>query len=244
MPRDSHAEARLSGLRPIGIVVAVEAERAILRKVTRRWVGLIPHVAVSGMGQTAAARAAERLIANGVSGLMSFGYAGAICPSLRRGTVVIADEVETETGRRHTTDPVWRQHLAGVLDRQSGLRVGRFVSVQQVAASPDHKRRLAEHSRALAVDMESGAVAEVAKRHGLPFIAVRAIVDEAHHAVPRAVSGAVDEAGRTRPWRIAWPLLKRPAEIAAVFALARGAEAADRSLSDVCRAAGPRFGLV
>jgi len=241
------AGARLSGppsLRPVGIVVAVEAERTILRKVTKSWAGLVPRIIVSGMGQTAAAAAAEQLAESGVCGLMSFGYAGAIRPGLRRGTVVIAEEVHDGEGRRYATDTAWRQQLAGVLGSHENVRTGAFVSVAAVASSPSQKAKLADLSEAVAVDMESAAIAGVAEHHAIPFIALRAIVDEAHHTVPSAVSHAVDASGRTRPWRLALPLLRRPAEIAALLTLARGADAADKALSEACRLAGPGFGLV
>jgi hopanoid-associated phosphorylase len=231
-------------LRPIGILVAVDTEHTILRKVMRAWSGLAPTIAVSGMGPEAAERTAETLAAGGVCGLMSFGYAGAIREDLKRGTVIIAEEVRTETGSAFATDPAWRLQLAEALAGQMGVRFGSLLSLRAVAASPAEKRRHAESSDAIAVDMESAAVAKVARRHGLPFIAIRAIVDEAHHCVPKAAAAAVDPHGRSRPWRAAMPLLKEPAQIGALVMLARGASAADRSLADICRLVGPGFGLV
>ncbi|MGE0213790.1 MAG: hypothetical protein AB7S41_19040 [Parvibaculaceae bacterium] len=230
--------------RPVGIVVAVEAERAILRKVMRSWAGLVPSVTVSGMGQAAAEGAAEGLAAGGVCGLMSFGYAGAIRSGLRRGTIIIADQVQTEDGELFSSDADWRGELERSLASRAGVTVGSFLSLGQVADSPAEKRRLATRFNALAVDMESAAVARVAARHGLPFIALRAIVDEAHHWVPSAAAAAVDRHGRSRPWRVALPLLRQPAQIGALMTLARGAGAADRSLADACRLAGPGFGLL
>lgn len=230
--------------RPVGLIVAVNSEAAILRKVMRSWVGLVPHVEVSGMGHAAAARAAERLAGRGVSGLMSFGYAGAIRPGIRRGAVVVADSVEAHDGEHYETDSYWRAELAQALSGLADIRVGSFKSVRQVVSTATDKHHLAGRTSALAVDMESGAIAGVARRYGLPFIAVRAIVDEAHHAVPAIVSGAVDHTGRTRAWRIAWPLVKDPGQLKALIALAKGADAANRALLEVCRRAGPGFRLV
>lgn len=230
--------------RPVGLIAAVDSEGAILRRMMRSWAGLAPYVEISGMGQRAAEKAAERLVARGVSGLMSFGYAGALKPGIRRGAVVVAEAIETPEGGRHETDSYWRAGLAEALSELSDVRFGSFLSVREVVASPGHKRRLASRSDAMAVDMESGAIASVARRHGLPFIAVRAIVDEAHHSVPAALSGAIDKRGRTQAWRMAWPLIKRPGQIAALLSLAKGADAANRALLDVCRLAGPGFRLV
>lgn len=231
-------------LQPVGILVAVDTEHGILRRVMRTWSGLVPTIAVSGMGQPAAELAASRLAESGVRGLMSFGYAGAIRHDLRCGTVIVADEVRTEAGSVFATDPAWRRQLAAALGEHNRVKVGSLLSLKAVATSPEEKRRLAESSGAVAVDMESAAVAKVASLHGLPFIAIRAIVDEAHHCVPAAAAAAVDAEGRSRPWRIAGPLLKKPSQIGPLLQLARGASAADRSLTDVCRLAGPGFGLV
>lgn len=229
---------------PVGLIAAVDSEGAILRRIMRSWVGLVPHLEVSGMGQRAAERAAERLVARGVSGLLSFGYAGALRPGIRRGTVVVADVIETPDGIRHETDSYWRNELAQALAGRTDIQVGGFLSVHEVVSSPGHKRRLADRSSAVAVEMESGAVAKVAARHGLPFIAVRAIVDEAHHSVPAALAYAVDDRGRTQPWRMALPLLRRPGQLRALLQMARGADAANRALLAVCRLAGPGFRLV
>jgi hopanoid-associated phosphorylase len=230
--------------RPLGIVVAVDTEHAILRKAMASWPhSAVPSVAVSGMGQEAAGRAAERLAASGIRGLMSFGYAGAIRPGLRRGTLLIAEDVQDDQGTSFPCDAAWRQALRGALAGHADVTAGSFLSVGTVVSSPQEKARLAAGSRSPAVDMESAAVARVAGRHGLPFLTLRAIVDEAHHAVPKAASAAVDAQGRSRPWRIVLPLLRQPSQIKGLLMLARGARAADRSLAEACRLAGPGFGL-
>jgi hypothetical protein len=88
---------------------------------------------------------------------------------------------------------------------------------------------------AAAVDMESVAVGEVAERHGLPFIAVRVIVDSATDVLPRAVAAAADNEGHLQIWRLIGALALAPNELAPLIRLARRYRAANRSLAAIAR---------
>ena len=70
----------------MGVVTALRSERRVL---DRRH----DHVRLSGMGAGNASAAAEALVAEGVSALVSFGLAGGLDPTLPSGSLVIADEV-------------------------------------------------------------------------------------------------------------------------------------------------------
>jgi adenosylhomocysteine nucleosidase len=85
---------------------------------------------------------------------------------------------------------------------------------------------------AVAVDMESSAVAQSARTHGLPFIAVRAIVDTAKDVVPPAVSAA-SESGQVRIGRLLLGLLRSPSDLMPLLRLARRYNAATGSLQAV-----------
>jgi adenosylhomocysteine nucleosidase len=85
---------------------------------------------------------------------------------------------------------------------------------------------------ACAVDMESSAVAQVAAAHGVPFIAVRVIVDTARDGIPPAVAGA-SRAGTLRMGQLILGLIRAPLQIAALLRLARRYRLAMRSLQAV-----------
>ena len=80
--------------------------------------------------------------------------------------------------------------------------------------------------------MESSAVAQVAESYGVPFIAVRVIVDTARDAIPPAVAGA-SHAGKVRLGRLILGLLRSPAQIGSLLRLARRYRVALRSLRAV-----------
>jgi hypothetical protein len=60
------------------------------------------------------------------------------------------------------------------------------------------KRALFDRTKALAVDMETAAVARAANQSGLPFFAFRIICDPANVSVPEALFRCVDEKGKPR----------------------------------------------
>jgi hypothetical protein len=80
--------------------------------------------------------------------------------------------------------------------------------------------------------MESSAVAQVAEAHGVPFIAVRVIVDTASDGIPQAVAGA-SRAGKLRTGRLILGLMGSPLQIASLLRLARRYRVALRSLQAV-----------
>jgi hypothetical protein len=99
----------------------------------------------------------------------------------------------------------------------------------ETRAAKDEARR---RTGAAAVDMESSAVAQVADAHGVPFIAVRVIVDTAADSIPPAVARA-SQAGKVRFGRLILGLVRSPLQIAALLHLVRRYRAAMRSLEAV-----------
>ncbi|HYW93813.1 MAG TPA: hypothetical protein VFA95_15360 [Gammaproteobacteria bacterium] len=186
---------------------------------------------VAGVGQLRAGRAADALADAGASRLVSCGFAGGLDPGLRPGEVVLAGTVICPGGETLPTDPGWQDWLAGRLE---GVRRGALLSVAAPVAERAARQRLHQAHAALAVDMESAAVARVAARRGLPFAALRVVLDPAQMSLPDAALSALDPAGRLRAGRLAGSLLRSPAQVVPLLRLAlytRHAEAALRGLA-------------
>ena len=98
------------------------------------------------------------------------------------------------------------------LTRRSADRGGTLLTAGAPIATVAAKQAAFRETGAVAVDMESAAVAQLAALHALPFIAVRVIVDTATDAVPPAVEAA-SRAGRLRMRRLVWGLMLAPAEL-------------------------------
>ena len=179
-------------------------------------------VAIGGGTTVGAARMVRRLIEAGATGIVSFGLAGGLDPRLPAGALMVANAV-TVNGDVLPTDPT--------LNARWGGSTGHLcLGLDRVIVSADEKRRLSQASGAAVVDMESGAVATIAGAAGVPFAVVRAVCDPAHRTLPPAALVALDAAGRLVGARLAMSILRRPAQLRALIALARDAALARRAL--------------
>lgn len=198
----------------IGIVVGLGAEARIARRMGRVLIG---NGTVIGAEQTA-----DRLIGENVRMLLSFGLAGGLDPGLRPGALVVPREVHAE-GERFSTDP-------DILDVLGGATVDLQLAHPEIARSIATKRRLWQQTGAAAIDMESGAVARVARRYGLPFAVLRVVCDPAEHSLPHAASVALDHAGAIRLPKVLASIAAAPWQIPALITLACDAAVALRAL--------------
>lgn len=221
----------------VGVVAALEAEARTLGIAVRRRDGLSSLgdgalLAISGMGSALAAIAARHLVDAGAAALMSFGLAGGLDPSLSAGTVVLPSEIIARGGARFPTSTSWREQLTGAIAKLRPVSGGSLLtSVAAIGAVADKAAAFRE-TGAVAVDLESAAVAEVAAAHHLPFIAVRVIVDTAADMLPPAVMAASD-GGHVNVRRLLGGLAAAPLDLLALIRLARAYRTATRSLAAV-----------
>jgi adenosylhomocysteine nucleosidase len=225
-------------LKSIGIVSALAAEARTLGPAVRQGAELRrltdgALLAVSGIGEGAAAAAARRLALAGAAALVSFGMAGGLDPVLVCGAVLLPEEVVSPNGAAVlATASEWRQRLRAALPSSCIACGGRLLTSGQPVASPDAKAAAWRESRAAAVDMESAAIAQVAKQAGLPFIALRVIVDTASDRLPPAVIAA-SGGGELRLGRLFAALLRAPGDVGGLIRLAARYRIAMRVLAAV-----------
>jgi adenosylhomocysteine nucleosidase len=186
-------------------------------------------LALSGIGRAAAAAAAQALVDAGVSALMTFGMAGGLDPKLQSGSVVIPREVISSDGARYPACRAWREQVAAAISALCAVSEGNLLTSTHAIETPADKAAAFRSTGAAAVDMESAAVAEIAAKHNLPFIAVRVIVDTASDMLPRAVVAA-SRAGRVHFARLLGGLILAPRQIASLIRLSQRYRIAMRSL--------------
>jgi len=227
----------------VGVVCALASEARHLRH------SEAIRVALSGMGGAAATQSARGLAEAGAEALVSFGMAGGLDPSLVPGTIFLPSEVVSIDGSVVATDQSWREQLGARVgqggadaagpDVPGALRLvtsGRLLTTAKAVGAAADKTLLFKQTGAAAVDMESLAIAEVARSRGLPFIAVRVIVDAASDTLPRAVTAAADNEGHLKIGRLLGALARTPGELPALVRLGQRYRAANRSLAAVARA--------
>lgn len=168
-----------------------------------------------------AAQAAAALLAGGAAALVSFGVAGGLSRKLQPGDLVLAETVVLPDGSVLPADPRLRARLAH-LSCHGGAVVGSDVPVLTPAA----KRALRHATGGMAVDMESHVVARAAAAAGVPFLAVRAILDAADEAVPQLALAGMGEDGRSHALPVMAGLLRQPWQLPALLRLSRRMNAA------------------
>jgi hopanoid-associated phosphorylase len=199
-------------------------------------------VTVCATGPMALAKRLDTLLAapgQACGGIVSFGSAGGLDPALAPGTCVLASAVLSARGCIGTDHDWMRALLACLPHAFTGALAAASAPVDSVAA----KARLWQRSGALAADMESHVAALAAQRHGLPFAALRVVLDPAWRALPPAATAGLRADGAVALWPVLRALAARPGQVAQLAVLAADLRIARRALRGARALAGPAFSL-
>jgi adenosylhomocysteine nucleosidase len=126
-----------------------------------------------------------------IRGVISFGVAGGLDPTLKSGDVVVATEVMAGDTRWLAGLALNEQLIASVGLANRRIVRGRLAGAEQVVAARHVKAALHSETGAAAVDMESHIAADYAAKAGLPFAALRVISDPATRALPPLAMAAI-----------------------------------------------------
>lgn len=215
-PRRDGTERRA----PIAVGAALDWELRALRRALernaetvvpfgpRQWQTRIGSRAIvvyqTGVGLKSARRSTRELIARVHPTLIiNSGCAGGLAASLRSGDLIAPSRIvgPEPAVEEWPTSPIVRRELIRI-----GTALARARSTDDAIAtsrSPlldrSAKTSLASQSGAIAVDMESSGVAEVAAAGNAHFASLRAILDPVHSATPN-LQGLLDH-GRLSPLR-------------------------------------------
>ena len=167
----------------------------------------------AGMGAHNASQAAQALIAADVDALVSWGVAGALDPGLVSGDTVLPVQVRDSEQHVYAADHAWHAALKSRLEQQRLFADGTILSVQDVQHDVRSKSDLHQATQALAVDMESAAVARVAQNANKPFVVVRTIFDSMSMRIPASSTNATDQYGQVSIPKLVSGLIRKPAEV-------------------------------
>jgi adenosylhomocysteine nucleosidase len=169
-------------------------------------------VVLAGAGRARAAKAAEALITgHAPQWVLSAGFAGGLDARLRRYDLLLADHVLDMGGNQWTID---MQTDPAALAAAPHVHVGRLLTADHVVRTPDEKQSLGRQYHALAVDMETFAVAEVCRRHRARFLAVRVVNDPADEELPHDVEHLLAQrSGAARLGAALGAIWRRPASL-------------------------------
>lgn len=205
----------------LGVVTGLQAEARWLQHA-----GFM--VQVGGGAPAGAKRAAQKLVAQGAEALLSFGLAGGLQPGLQPGTILVPASVITPVGD-YACNPALMAFLGGTTP-------GALLAGAVIAATVKDKAALYQRYGAVALDLESGAVAEIAAQNTLPFAVLRAVTDPAERPLPPAALVALKEDGSLDIPRLIGSLLRQPRQIPGLITVGQDAKAARRNLLERLKA--------
>jgi len=169
--------------------------------------------------------------------VVSFGLCGALDPALKLGDLLIGEAVADGTDC-YAADAPWAARIAGLLPT---ARLARFASAERPVASAADKAALRQSTGAAAVDLESFAVAKLARWFGVPFAVVRAVSDAADRALPPAAQVGLGVDGRPAIGPVFASLRANPWQIGALIRTALEAEDGFHALERARQLLGPRL---
>ena len=151
-----------------------------------------------------------------IRGVISFGVAGGLDPTLKSGDVVVATEVLAGDNRWLTGLTLNEELIASVaLGRRRVVRGG-LAGAEQILSARSLKAALHLETGAAAVDMESHIAAAYAAEAGLPFAALRVISDPASRALPPLALAAIKPNGDIDLRKVLRGLARNPATLRAL----------------------------
>jgi adenosylhomocysteine nucleosidase len=197
----------------IGIIVAMASEAKALQNKTGRFLGEIPFtVRVASPGLEDAEKVATRLLSEGHGFFISWGVGGGLDPSLGPGRLLISQQVITISGQILEFSGDLGKRIGDTLKPLNPI-VGRITSSEKPVVSPMEKAKLRNTSNAVAVDMESIAVAKIANKNNCGFLCIRSIVDSANFEIPSSALAGMDSEGGRVMLQVIRQLACRPKEL-------------------------------
>jgi len=165
-----------------------------------------------------------------IRGVISFGVAGGLDPSLRSGDIVVATEVMAGDTRWLAGLSLTEQQIAGIaLGRRRVVRGG-LAGVEEVVVGQACKAALRSVTGAAAVDMESHIAAAYASENDLPFAALRVISDPASRALPALARAAIKPNGDIDLRKVLSGIVRNPRALRALVSTGIDFNRALRSL--------------
>ena len=148
------------------------------------------------------------------------GCAAALSPGLSPGDLILANSVISAEGESIALDNIWYKQVKTALEKLSlecktkfTLRNGDLLESKVLVAKSTDKQLLHQKNRAVALDMESVAIAKVARKQNIPFLAIRAIADPVSIDLPNAVSYALNDQGDVQLFKLLTFLCLHPKKI-------------------------------
>ena len=177
-------------------------------------------IAIAGVGQEHATIAARTLLRQGAVALLSWGVAGSLNSQLSPGNIILPKQICLENGDALSVNLDWHLQVSKLLTPHINFSTAKLLESPSIVSSAVQKKYLGSLSSAVAVDMESYSLAQVA-HNKVPFLVMRAIVDAVDQNLPKFVQIAQTINGRLNVVKLLQHFLHHPQEIVPLMQLGR-----------------------
>jgi adenosylhomocysteine nucleosidase len=167
-----------------------------------------------------------------VERLVVLGVAGGLSPRLETGALILAARVREGAGEAPPPDPAWRERALA-----SGRAVaGTVVTAEFILPYPAMKAalwRTLPGGGPAAVDLETAVYARIAARRGIPYLAVRAVLDPAEEELPLDFNLCRRADGRVSRGQVMRRTVFRPRRFGELVRLRRRVQFCSQRLADL-----------
>ncbi len=179
-------------------------------------------VVTTGVGCKAASRATlDYVRSRQPQWVISAGFAGGLNEDLHRGHVLMADRIARADQEELAVGLTFAKDS---LAETPGVHVGRLLTVDRIVHAVADKKELGRQKDALAVDMETWAVAHQCQQEKVRFLSVRIISDPVNEELPPYLQRLVETESRSAQLGAAvGALFKKPSSIKEMWRLKESA---------------------
>jgi adenosylhomocysteine nucleosidase len=223
-----------------GIVVALPEELSTLtsKKIDKGCCVFITDtivLAYSGAGADNARAASELLLTQGAVRLISWGCAAALSESLKPGDLILADTLIDAEGTQIDIHHDWIGLTDTLLSPHAKAHIGSLAESLTIVATAKDKKHLHSQTGAIALDMESTAIAKVARQNDLPFLTIRTVADPVHMDLPKAINHSLNDEGDVILAKLLAFIALHPTELPGLIKLGLHFNAAKNTLRSVAK---------
>jgi len=218
-----------------GIIIALPEELSTLtsKKIDKGSFVFISDtivLAYSGAGADNARKASELLIAQNATRLISWGCAAALSETLKPGDLILADNLIASDNTQISIRSDWHRYTKNLLSNTLKVHTGSLAESNNIVAAAQDKKHLHTKTGAVALDMETVAIAKVARQSNLPFLAIRAIADPVAMDLPKAINHSLNNQGDIVLSQLLLYVTRHPAELPGLIKLGLHFNAAKNTL--------------
>ena len=225
----------------VGIVVALPEELSTLtrKKISKGGCAFIADnllVAHAGAGPENAESAAQLLLSKGAQRLISWGCCAALEASLNAGDLALPKAfITAEQNNPFPADSEWHQYAVQTLSDVCPVYTDTLLESRIIISSRQQKSELNLETGCYFLDMESVAVARIAKNDNISFLAIRVVADPATMDLPGAVKFSLNNQGVVELKKLLFFLVTHIYELPALIKLGLHFKAARKTLKLVAK---------